>query len=70
MSHDVHGAAHASADELPRGTITMGVKLLVVAGVLASIMQGLFVGCSSGYGRVWPAADSVKLELPPANLSH
>lgn len=46
----------------------MGVKLLVVLGVLASIMQGSFVGLSSGYGRVWPAEASAKIPLPPSNF--
>ncbi len=48
--------------------ITNGVKLLIVAGVLVSIIQGLFVGLSSPFGRVWPAADSAKVDLPPSSF--
>ncbi len=47
---------------------TGGVKLLIVAGVLVSIMQGAFVASASTFGRVWPAADVVKIQLPPSNF--
>ncbi len=70
MSHDIHGDPHGqvSPEALGTGTITMGVKLLVALGVCASIMQGLFVGLSSGYGRVWPSENSAKVDLPPSNF--
>ncbi|MEO7038492.1 MAG: hypothetical protein ABI186_00505 [Candidatus Elarobacter sp.] len=69
MSHDFHGAADAHSAPLgATGTITMGVKLLVVLGVLLSIMQGMFVGLSSGYGRVWPSEASTKIPLPPSSF--
>ena len=56
-------------DPLPaHAGITNGVKLLIVLGVLVSIMQGLFVGLSSPFGRVWPAADSAKVDLPPSSF--
>jgi preprotein translocase subunit SecY len=64
----------SSADEglrepLPaHAGITNGVKLLILAGLLVSIMQGLFVGLSSPFGRVWPAADSAKVDLPPSSF--
>lgn len=70
MSHDFHGsAADSHAAPVPAGgTITMGVKLLVVGGVLLSIMQGMFVGLSSHYGRVWPSEASTKVPLPPSSF--
>ena len=52
----------------PSTGTTWGVKICIVLGLLVSIMQGSFVVAASGVGRVWPAADSVKIELPPANL--
>ena len=64
----------SSADEGLRGPlpahagVTNGVKLLIVLGVLVSIMQGLFVGLSSPFGRVWPAANSAKIDLPPSTF--
>lgn len=72
MIHDSHGAAKAAGEQplLPAtASITNGVKLAIVAGVLCSIMQGMFVGMSSGFGRVWPSVASTKVPLPPANLS-
>lgn len=48
--------------------IAVGVKALVVGGVVLAIMQGMFVAASSGFGRVWPAADSAKIPLPPSNF--
>jgi hypothetical protein len=47
---------------------TSGVKLLILLGVLVSIMQGSFVAGASPFGRVWPAADVVKVQLPPSNF--
>ncbi|MBV8367794.1 MAG: hypothetical protein JO036_02505 [Candidatus Eremiobacteraeota bacterium] len=52
----------ASAD------ITIGVKLLLVAGILVSLMQGIFVHLAAPYGRVWPAEASAKITLPPSHL--
>jgi hypothetical protein len=62
-----HSAYHPDVDApLPAGaSIANGVKLLVLLGILCSIMQGTFVAISSGFGRVWPAADSAKIQLPP-----
>lgn len=67
--HGVHGAAAHGERPLPvsAGT-TIGVKLMIVGGLLASIMQGFFVAESSGFGRVWPAADVVKIQLPPSHF--
>jgi len=64
-----HNSYDYNAPPVPStGTITMGVKLLVVLGVLVSIMQGSFVAFSSTFGRVWPAAASAKVPLPPSNF--
>ena len=52
----------ASAD------ITIGVKLLLVAGILVSLMQGVFTHIAAPYGRVWPAEASAKVPLPPSHL--
>jgi hypothetical protein len=64
MSHNPHGATGQ-----PAGTISMGVKVALVLGVMASIMQGMFVGLSSGYGRVWPSINSTRVQLPPTNFN-
>ncbi len=77
MSHGVHSTTHGSHDShgahrerpLPASSATtLGVKLLVLAGLLASIMQGSFTVASSGFGRIWPAADVVKIQLPPSHF--
>ncbi len=70
MKYDMPSTAPSAAEghrpPLPvTAGITNGVKLLIVGGVLLSILQGMFVGMSSGFGRVWPAADSAKIQLPP-----
>lgn len=49
------------------GGVTFGFKLLLIGGVFFSTMQGIFVVSASGFGRVWPAADVVKIQLPPPN---
>lgn len=64
MSHDPHGAPVQST-----GTITMGVKMAVAVGAMVAVMQGLFVELSSGYGHVWPAANSATIQLPPSSLN-
>ena len=68
MSHDAH-AAHGATDDHPplpaSAGIAPGVRLLVLGGLLLAIMQGSFVAASSGTGRVWPSADSVRVPLPP-----
>jgi hypothetical protein len=69
MSHDAHGMPDMGGEPLPATAgISFGVKLLVVGGVLLSIMQGSFVAAASPFGRVWPAADSAKIQLPPKNF--
>jgi hypothetical protein len=71
VSHDAHGAPGAADGHPPLAAsaeIALGVKFLVFLGVLTSLMQGSFVVAASGFGRVWPAADSAKLPLPPAKL--
>jgi hypothetical protein len=74
----------SSAEEGLRGPlpahagVTGGVKLLILLGLLVSIMQGLFVAFAAApvfklddpapFGRVWPAADSAKIDLPPSKF--
>jgi hypothetical protein len=71
MTHDPH-AAPISPDDLPPLPTTTGVafgmKLLIFGGLFLAAMQGFFVTGASSFGRVWPAADSAKIPLPPANL--
>jgi hypothetical protein len=71
MSHGTQGKSNPD-DLLPParvtgglGGITGGVLLLLLAGILCSAMQGTFVVMASPTGRVWPAADSAKIPLPP-----
>ena len=73
MTHDIHGA-HGVVDPteqpLPVSAgVTFGFKLILIGGFLASLMQGIFVLRASPFGRVWPAADVAKVQLPPMNLS-
>jgi hypothetical protein len=71
MSHDVHTASAPSDHDRPlpaSAGVSAGVKLLVVAGVALCILQGSFVAAASGFGRVWPSANSVNIQLPPAAL--
>jgi|GEM_PF-1824966 len=68
MSHP-HVALDASEPPLPATAgVTIGVKMFLIGGIVLSIMQGAFTMGSSGYGRVWPAEASAKVELPPAHL--
>jgi hypothetical protein len=71
MTHDPH-SAHASQHDLPPVPTTtgvaLGVKILIFGGLFLAAMQGFFVTGSSAFGRVWPASDSAKIPLPPANL--
>ena len=48
--------------------ITIGVKVFLLFGILASIMQGAFTWAAAPYGRVWPSEASAKIDLPPAHL--
>ena len=48
--------------------VSMGVRVLILGGILASIMQGAFTMAASPYGRVWPSEASAKIDLPPAHL--
>jgi len=68
MSHDPHAPSPTPADSPPlpsTGGVALGVKILVIGGALLAIMQGSFVASAAGFGRVWPAADSAKANLPP-----
>ena len=71
MNNDSHATHGASAGDPPlpaSAGISLGVRILVVGGVILAIMQGSFVVGSSPFGRVWPAAASAKIELPAMNL--
>ena len=69
MNRDEHALPDMSAEPLPAsGGISVGIKILIVGGVLLAIMQGSFVAAASPFGRVWPAADSAKIPLPPKNF--
>jgi hypothetical protein len=39
------------------------VQMLLAIAVIVVFVMGAFVVISSGFGRVWPAADSVKVPL-------
>ena len=41
------------------------VQILLLLALLIVFMQGAFVVFSSGFGKVWPAENSVKIPLPP-----
>jgi hypothetical protein len=71
MSHDAQAPSGAAGGDQPIAVsagIANGVLVLIVGGLALAIMQGFFVAESSGFGRVWPAADSVKVQLPPSNF--
>ena len=68
MSYDAHTTGNGHAPVPTSSGIGAGVRLLVLLGILIGIVQGSFVVAASGFGRVWPAADSVKIKLPPAKL--
>ena len=70
MSHHAQGeAGTVGSPPLPEsGGIAAGFKVLLVVGTLLVIMQGSFVAAASGFGRIWPAANSDKVELPPSTL--
>ncbi|MBV8152665.1 MAG: hypothetical protein JOY59_13975 [Candidatus Eremiobacteraeota bacterium] len=62
MAHD----RDSSEELLPASPdINWGVRLLIIAGILTSIMQGSFVVGSSGMMHVWPSIQSTKVDLPP-----
>ncbi len=71
MSHDASTALGNGTHPLRPTTfhIPVGIRWLVVCAVVIVIVQGSFVAGSSGFGRVWPAADSAKIPLPPATLT-
>jgi hypothetical protein len=71
VSHDAHAASGAADDHPPlpvTAGITPGVKLLIVGGLALALLQGAFVDMSSGFGRVWPADNSAKIQLPPMSF--
>ena len=43
------------------------VRMLLLVAVFVAFVMGAFVVISSGFGRVWPAADSVKVPLSAAH---
>ena len=63
-----HGSNGFSEPPLPAtANLTWGVRIAVLLAILTSIMQGSFVAGSSKALHVWPAADTLKIELPPFN---
>ena len=63
MSHD---DVHVLPD--PDVPVSQGVptsaRLLMAGALLIIAIQGMFVVMASVFGRVWPAADSVRVNLP------
>jgi hypothetical protein len=62
-----HGPeSHGASSEVP---VSQGIAgsmwIFLVFALLLILMQGGFVIGSAGMGHVWPAADSVKVPLPP-----
>ena len=73
MNHHMGHTSHTAPDQYPpvpaSEGATFGVKLLLFGGVFLSTMQGVFVAIlASGFGRVWPAANSAKIPLPPPHF--
>ncbi|HMD02243.1 MAG TPA: hypothetical protein VKG44_04675 [Candidatus Baltobacteraceae bacterium] len=68
MNHDATTASGTAADRPLRPAtfeVPPLVKLMVLAGLALVLMQGSFVEAACAFGRVWPAADSAKIQLPP-----
>jgi hypothetical protein len=42
------------------------LRILFLIALAIVFMQGSFVVGSSAFGRIWPAANSEKIPLPPA----
>jgi hypothetical protein len=59
---DGHGAKLQPQIPVSAGT-PMAVHILFVIALLIVFIQGAFVAFSSGFARVWPAANSVKIPL-------
>jgi hypothetical protein len=57
---------HVSADlEVPVSAgVPRSAQFLMACAVLIVFMQGAFVVIAAVYGRVWPALNSVKVQLP------
>lgn len=66
MSHGTHTTPSTSLPPHP-GRLGMPrfALIFVVAAILCSVMQGSFVVSAAHWGRVWPATDSTKIQLPP-----
>jgi hypothetical protein len=62
MSHDLDSAHQDAEIPVSAGT-PLYVQMLVLLALLIVFMQGAFVVISSTFGRIWPAADSVKIPL-------
>ena len=66
--HDGHGTGvvPAMTDDPGELHVPHRAWLFVLFSMLIVIMQGIFVAAlSSDFGRIWPAADSLKIPLPP-----
>ena len=68
MSTDEHGAPDFSGKPIASTGITMGVKVFIVFSLMLAMFQGALTVGLSPFGKVWPAEDSTKVPLPPANL--
>ena len=66
---DPYDAGNRSTPLLPvSADIGTGGRVLLVTAILTSIMQGCFVAiAASPFGKVWPAASSTTIDLPPYN---
>ena len=62
---ELHGGPGAHGDpQIPVSAGTpLAVHVLFVIAMIIVFMQGAFVIASSGWGHVWPAANSVKIPL-------
>lgn len=74
MSDDAHATSEVQGPPeylRDRGgfALPIGAMLFVLVTIVLSIAQGLQVVGLSGWGHVWPSANSATLQLPPAHLT-
>lgn len=48
--------------------VPLYVQMLLVGAVALAFVQGAFTIIASNFGKVWPAAASAKVPLPPMNF--
>jgi hypothetical protein len=72
VNHDAHHVSVPGGGEHPplpvSAGITLGVKLLILGGLVLALTQGLLTVIGSPFGRVWPAEASARIPLPPPNF--